>query len=239
MESMTSTRTRWLRNLVLGCALASGALGAAAATWSADGWNANRIEYARGGRLVGEFRQSGNGWVELRGGREYRFEESGRDDHNVWLYDSARDLRIQLDLQARQVWYTERGGPRQRLYDMWSAYGGETGGRGAPIGGGGRFVCASAIQDRIAWDYQGNTHWERSNIRDLCGGAEDSTEPARCFETVLHGGINWGEGRNWEWANAIALCAGTRDSRATIGCFRQQVRNGYHWEDAIRDCAVR
>lgn len=238
MDVKAHKRSRWLRQLLLGTVLSGWGLAAAASTWSADGWNANRIEYARGGRLIGEFRQSGEGWVELRGGREYRFEESGRDDHNVWLYDSARDLRIQLDLQARQVWYTERGGPRQRLYDMWSAYGGDGGGQRGPVGGG-RFACASAIQDQIAWDYQGNTHWEPGNIRDLCAGAGDSIEPARCFETVMHGGVNWGEGRNWEWVNAIALCAGTRDARATVGCFRQQVREGYHWEDAIRECGAR
>lgn len=234
------TRTNGWKLWCLALLLGGWSLAAPANVWTADGWNAWRIEYSRGGQRFGEFRRHEDGrWVEERGGRQYWFEEQRRDARNVWLYDRSRNLTIQLDIGRKQIWYREGNADSRLLYDMWAAHGGGGGIDAPEYAGGDRFACARALQDRIAWDYQGNTHWERSNIRDLCGGAGDTEEPARCFERVMHGGVNWGEGRNWEWPNAIALCAGTRDARATVSCFRGQIRDGYHWQDAIAHCSVR
>ena len=102
-------------------------------------------------------------------------------------------------------------------------------------------ACRDALQGRVAWNYEGATTWGQSNLDRMCAGAGDSTEPARCFQVVMHGsngegGVNYGSGNRWEWQNALALCAGTRDAGATVTCFRRQIGNGAHWRDAIARC---
>ena len=96
--------------------------------------------------------------------------------------------------------------------------------------------CASRIQNRIAWDYEGNKRWADGNIQRLCRGAETSAEPATCFQRVMHGGVNWGGGTRWQWQNAIDLCEGTTDAARTIACFQRRIRAGEQWSAAIRAC---
>jgi hypothetical protein len=97
--------------------------------------------------------------------------------------------------------------------------------------------CQDAVQGRIAWDYNGNTTWNPANVDRLCGDAR-SDQPARCFDRVLHGGINWGGGTRWEWSNAIDLCRGTSDADATIFCFKNYIAQGKSWPDAIAQAAA-
>lgn len=96
-------------------------------------------------------------------------------------------------------------------------------------------TCAAAVQGEIAWNYQGNTRWAEGNIERLCRGAENSVEPARCFDRVMHGGVSRGEATRWRWQDALALCQGTRDADATVTCFERQVV-GNDWEQAIETC---
>jgi len=96
-------------------------------------------------------------------------------------------------------------------------------------------ACHDAVQGQIAWDYNGNTSWGRGNLERLCSGAETSVQPAKCFDQVMHRGVNWGSGTNWQWANALDLCEGTTDASATISCFEREKRNG--WQDAIETCS--
>jgi hypothetical protein len=98
-----------------------------------------------------------------------------------------------------------------------------------------RGACADAVQGEVAWDYEGNTRWSPRNVERLCEGAEDSNEPARCFERVMHGGVNWGGGTRWSWRNAIALCSGSRDAGATVACFEDRVGEA-GWKAAIQAC---
>ena len=100
-------------------------------------------------------------------------------------------------------------------------------------------VCAGQVQDRIAWDYQGSTHWAESNVDRLCQGAVTSEEPAICFQRVMHDGIDWGGGSRWQWENAIDLCEGTNDAAGTIACFQGRIRAGDPWQQAIRACETR
>lgn len=102
-----------------------------------------------------------------------------------------------------------------------------------PAGSG---ACAEAVQGRIAWDYRGSTRWAESNIEELCAGAEDSTEPATCFDRAMHGGLDWGGGTRWEWKNALELCRGTRDANRRIQCFERAIAAGTPWSDAIQRC---
>lgn len=96
--------------------------------------------------------------------------------------------------------------------------------------------CAAQVQDKVAWDYNGSTHWADGNVARLCRGAENSGQPAACFDRVMHDGIDWGNGTRWSWANAIDLCEGTTSADRTIGCFQEQVRDGGTWQAAIRTC---
>lgn len=117
---------------------------------------------------------------------------------------------------------------------------GSTGGTGAAgaavealVGGSG---CASQVQGKLAWNYRNDKRWAQSNVERLCRGAELSAEPARCFQRVMHGGVNWGGGTRWSWKNAIDLCEGTRNAKATVSCFEQKIRQGQAWPAAIRQC---
>lgn len=100
-------------------------------------------------------------------------------------------------------------------------------------------VCREAVQGEIAWNYEGETRWSANNVRRLCRGAEDSTGPARCFQRVMHGGVDWGGGTRWSWRNALGLCQGTRDPGATVACFRRRVDGGAGWREAIDGCRAR
>ncbi len=97
--------------------------------------------------------------------------------------------------------------------------------------------CHDAVQGEVAWNYDGTTRWAEGNVDRLCEGAEDSAEPARCFQEAMHGGLRRGdEGTRWRWQDALALCQGTRDADATIACFRDRTRGGTAWREAIDAC---
>lgn len=96
--------------------------------------------------------------------------------------------------------------------------------------------CYDLVQGRIAWDYQGNRTWSANNAQDLCRGTTKPDQPGRCFDRVMHGGINWGGGTQWQWGNALKLCAGTNDADRTISCFQAKIREGVAWSAAIDAC---
>ncbi|MDZ7842874.1 MAG: hypothetical protein U5R46_18950 [Gammaproteobacteria bacterium] len=97
-------------------------------------------------------------------------------------------------------------------------------------------ICAEAVQGEIAWNYEGAKRWNPDNVARLCRTAESTREPARCFEQVMHGGVNWGKSTRWKWSNAVDLCRGTRDAAGTIECFRNRISSGLHWREAIDAC---
>jgi len=97
--------------------------------------------------------------------------------------------------------------------------------------------CSAQVQGKIAWDYKGNKQWDQVNLERLCRGAENSGEPAACFQRVMHGGVNWGGGTQWEWENAIDLCEGSEKAASTIQCFEQELTKNRTWQQAIRSCS--
>ena len=111
-----------------------------------------------------------------------------------------------------------------------------TGGRLPPSSKPEEERCYGLVQDTIAWDYAGNKKWDPANVRRLCGGTADGTQPAQCFQKVMHGGINWGGGTRWRWGDALTLCAGTNNAKATISCFEDRVRNRAELKAAIEAC---
>ncbi len=96
--------------------------------------------------------------------------------------------------------------------------------------------CFDFVQGQIAWNYQGNKSWSPNNVRDLCRGTSNASQPPRCFERVMHGGINYGGGTRWQWKNALDLCAGTNDADRTISCFQARIARGTSWQVAIKAC---
>lgn len=97
-------------------------------------------------------------------------------------------------------------------------------------------TCAKEVQGRIAWDYNGSKQWANHNVARLCHNAENSSEPATCFNRVMHNGVNWGRGTRWMWQNAMDLCEGTTDADRTVACFVGQVQAGQPWRGAIDVC---
>lgn len=97
-------------------------------------------------------------------------------------------------------------------------------------------ACPMAVQGKIAWNYQGTTAWNPTNVSRLCAGVP-SPEPAACFQHVMHAGVNWGGGTQWKWENAIDLCEGSRNAAMTVSCFNAQMSAHGDWPTAIRQCS--
>ncbi len=96
--------------------------------------------------------------------------------------------------------------------------------------------CRTALEGRVAWDYQNSTTWSPTNIERLCrNGTGD--QPAQCFQRVMHGGIDFVGGARWEWQNAINLCQETRNAAVTVACFQGAVSTGRPWREAIETCS--
>ena len=96
--------------------------------------------------------------------------------------------------------------------------------------------CAASVQGKIAWNDAGDTTWDPQNVARLCRGAEGSVEPGRCFQQVMHGGVDWGGGKQWQWPDALALCAGTTDAKTTVVCLERSIRAGRPKTWAIAAC---
>lgn len=64
----------------------------------------------------GRYRMTGAGaWVEQgKDGATFNFIEENRDDWSVYLLDSSRGVRLQLDLHRRQVFYADQSAPDMR-----------------------------------------------------------------------------------------------------------------------------
>jgi hypothetical protein len=101
-----------------------------------------------------------------------------------------------------------------------------------------RADCKAAAQDKIAWDYKGNTRWAQGNLDRLCKDAVDD-EPAKCFQRAMHGNVNWGGGTQWQWQNAIDLCEQSADGNRTVDCFVAALKKAGGWQGAIAACDER
>lgn len=95
--------------------------------------------------------------------------------------------------------------------------------------------CNAALQGRIAWDYAGSVDWNEDNMERLCRNGRDA-QPALCFQRVMHGGVDRGDGSRWEWEHAVRLCAGSQSADATVACFLRQRAAGMSWQVASTLC---
>ena len=97
--------------------------------------------------------------------------------------------------------------------------------------------CINNIQDAIAWNKVGSKRWATDNLKRLCAGTLNASEPGACFKKVIHGGVNWGRGTQWKWKNALDLCAGTSNAKMTVYCFQGSLSQGNQFARAIKDCS--
>lgn len=97
-------------------------------------------------------------------------------------------------------------------------------------------LCVLAVQGKIPSGHKGPNTWLAANLGRLCRGAETSVEPAKCFEDLMRGKVNWGAGSTWVTSNALALCGGTRNARRTLDCFTKKVASNETWQIAIGQC---
>ena len=92
----------------------------------ATGANVRSATYGRG-----VYRQTGpRTWGEFdsAGKQTNSFVEEARDEWSVFLFDPARNVRVQIDLYRKKIRYAENGGSYADLYDVTgSAAGAATG----------------------------------------------------------------------------------------------------------------
>ncbi|MEO0398548.1 MAG: hypothetical protein AAF224_03895 [Pseudomonadota bacterium] len=100
-------------------------------------------------------------------------------------------------------------------------------------------TCRAAVQGNIAWDGRNDRSWTNEQLNKLCSGAETSTQPGQCFQTVMSGKVNYGSGTTWNPNNALDLCQGSTNASATISCFRNQLAQQGNWRPAIDACKAR
>jgi len=84
-----------------------------------NGYNTTKVKYDGG-----EFSQSGNNlWIEtsFTYNNENYFQEIGRDEWSVYLYDESRGVSIQLDLYTREINYSDKEGSAFTLYEITDA----------------------------------------------------------------------------------------------------------------------
>lgn len=87
-----------------------------AAEAPATGANVRSVSYPQG-----VYRQTGpRAWAEFdkSGKQTNAFVEDARDEWSVFLFDPARNVRIQIDLYRKKIRYTENGGSYADLYDV-------------------------------------------------------------------------------------------------------------------------
>ena len=96
--------------------------------------------------------------------------------------------------------------------------------------------CFKSVQNRIAWDHSGNRQWSPANIQKLCSGAENSAEPAQCFQQLMHGQGFKVATQGWNWRDAIQLCHGSLNHSVTLNCYSKAVSGGRSKPAAIAAC---
>ncbi len=98
--------------------------------------------------------------------------------------------------------------------------------------------CAKLVQGKMAWDYEGNKRWSDANIKRLCKGTSNASQPPRCFDRAMHGGRhNMGKAAGWTWSTALDLCEGTSDAARTLACFEGRIGRGSDQQAAIKACS--
>lgn len=99
-------------------------------------------------------------------------------------------------------------------------------------------ACEMALQGKVAYDKKGMKEWADSQIKNLCGTAINSTQPAICFSAIMQNETPQGNDLKWEWYNAIQLCKQTLNSQETLNCYFDEVKTQgpKQWKNIIASC---
>jgi uncharacterized glyoxalase superfamily protein PhnB len=97
-------------------------------------------------------------------------------------------------------------------------------------------VCALAVQGKIPLGAKGTKSWDATSLARLCRNAENSQEPAKCFDQLMRRQINWGGSTTWMASNALLLCSSTLSASQTLDCFVKTVAADNAWRSAIDRC---
>jgi len=84
----------------------------------AEGINVNAVYAPRA-----SFKWNDSIWTEydLAGNATFTFEEQGRDEWSVYMYDASRDVSLQLDLWRKKILYAVGSDPKVDIYDIIAA----------------------------------------------------------------------------------------------------------------------
>ena len=91
---------------------------------STTGRNVNLVEFGDASSSLGTFRQIGKTqWIEQdkQGQKTFSFSQTQRDDWSVYLLDSSRNVRLQLDLHRKMVRYSDPQTPIRDQYKILSS----------------------------------------------------------------------------------------------------------------------
>ncbi|HEY1852114.1 MAG TPA: hypothetical protein VGG60_13890 [Candidatus Binataceae bacterium] len=92
----------------------------ASASMVVNGWLVNTVAFRDNAKIGGSFRQSGaQTWVEdhaVLGRSRFQYHETGRDEWSVYLFDASRNVKIQLDLFTKTIFYSDETQARFALY---------------------------------------------------------------------------------------------------------------------------
>jgi hypothetical protein len=65
------------------------------------------------------FQEGDKQWVEFDAVNGFHFfQETHRDEWSVYLFDAGRNVRLQLDLHLKQVFYTDASTSRREQYPI-------------------------------------------------------------------------------------------------------------------------
>ncbi len=98
--------------------------------------------------------------------------------------------------------------------------------------------CFARVQDKIAWNYQGNKHWSNNSINNLCRGTTKAAQPPNCFSRAMFKGHQWGkkQSHNMTWTLASQLCTGTNNSDQKIACLKQNISQNKTLAASVNNC---
>jgi len=160
--------------LAIAAIMIAAAVPAPAADAPATGANVKSAAYGQG-----SYRQTGpRSWGEFdaAGRQTNAFVEEARDEWSVFLFDPARNVRIQIDLYRKKIRYAENGGSYADLYDVTGA----TAGAAA--------VAKPNSPQRPAASFQSSSgFWNNSPVRYGVGAA--GGDGAGTFRGVEGGAI--------------------------------------------------
>ena len=98
--------------------------------------------------------------------------------------------------------------------------------------------CYNRVQNKIAWNTQGNKRWTDASIKSLCKGTSVPAAPPQCFSTAMYRGVTWGQRpqHKMNWSLASQLCGGTNNAQTPINCLKTKVGQNWNLAKAVNAC---